>query len=251
MTIETLQPAIAARTVSITYNDNLEQWDATVHEYTPAGDRQQVRPPSPIPCQGYTDERLQSAVDEFARELHIEPAEFELDELDFTAVHREDFGRLFRLQLAGTKYWFDQVAAHPQHFHPFGWNRVKYWGTATSARTAAAEAAMSEGQRIGCPVSFKLIRPNLYFAQPLETVLNCPCGETIEIGLTVCPLSQKLGYDTHQTCGECGRSSAHQNSRTGEVYSWITPAADRRARDIMERMEADADDNAFGRNAGW
>jgi len=246
------RPLIAAIAAKISYCDRTEAWTCSVYEWHHTDGKQQVRAPEPLNCTGYTGDRLEKAVWCFAQALGINPASFRRDFVDFSAVFKIDLHRLYELKLAGGNFWFRQVhAGEDEEFHPFGWNRQVYRGSAPSARSAAAEAAAMEGKRIDCPVDFVSIGGGRYFAKPLETYADCPCGHRFTIGLGRDPLTQKLGYKVHTDCEECGRSAAHCNSRTGEIYSWMTPAAIDHARDIMEQMQADADENAFGRDAGW
>ena len=243
------RPLIAAIACKISYCDRSEAWTCSVYEWHHIDGRESVRAPEPLECTGYNGDRLEKAIEHFAQQLGFNPADFDRDLIDFSADYRRDYGRSFQLTMLGRNWEFRQIPAGA----PFAWPRppVTHRGQAPSPRSAAALAAARIGKLIGCPVDFVSVGGGRYFAKPLETYADCPCGHRFEIGLGRDPLSQKLGYQVHTECEECGRSAAHCNSRTGEIYSWMTPAAIANARDIMEQMQADADENAFGRDSGW
>lgn len=250
--VNTHRPRCAAIAAKLTYCDHAEEYSCRAWEYDSDGSCKEIHTAEPIQSTGWTDQRLHDAVDYFAAAIRIPAELWIIDDLDHSATLKLDFGRTYEITEQLEMVWsFERVAAAD----PFGDSIEpnEFHCRAPSRRTAAAMLAAQLQNEIGVPVDVKHAggRSDRYYARPLETYADCPCGERLKFGLTLCPLSQKLGYDVLQTCPECGRQAAHLNSRTGEIYSWMTPAAIDNARDIMEQMEADADANAFGRDSGW
>jgi hypothetical protein len=84
----------------------------------------------------------------------------------------------------------------------------------------------------------------------LETV--CPCGHVISVKWHFDDLFKQYGYDiTNLVCPKCDRQSTGGNTRTGEVYDWITRKSLNRANAVYQEQLYDADQNDFYGRGNW
>ena len=78
---------------------------------------------------------------------------------------------------------------------------------------------------------------------------TCPCGKSLPV-----PVVQSRFHDGEEyeidgiECTSCGRTSQGGNTKTGEVFDWITPAQLRKINAHWEAVQFDVDNNEmFGR----
>ncbi len=76
--------------------------------------------------------------------------------------------------------------------------------------------------------------------------VKCPCGTVIHVR----PKNNE--YDLMAVkCSQCGSIPTHCNGRTGEVFSWMTPAQVSRANAEYQDQLHSADMNEFYGRGNW
>ena len=245
---------LSAIEAEIHYDDSIDSWIVIVREYDQFGCVKVVRSPDPLACTGYSADRLQYAIDHFAGELGLDPEEFtrmkgepDSNEAEYTAFFYLDFRRRFELAGEDGKWSVVSLPANQCHRPEHGVPEVLAF-QAPSALAAGEflRATFSERDGFEYLARTQLSEDVLLFFQPAETYADCPCGERLTIGRVLCPLSLQSAYDVLQVCPSCDRSAAHCNSRTGEIYSWMSRAALDHANATLDAMQYDADCNEFG-----